>query len=131
MLYPIHDDYKNYLVEIEQDRYQGKYSGHRYTAWRGIRPKYIDDVEDVCQAFWEELPEPLIFGGGSTPKEAFADLIRKLLGQGIGIYDPEFVLLSPLRVIVILSIFDESDIIPVNTDKFKHWIEGAFPAKTS
>ena len=126
MSYPLHEDYRNYLIEIEQDRYHGTHSGHLYTAWRGVRPQHINGSESVCQAFWEDEAQWSTYGGGNTPQEAFKDLVVKLLAQGVGIYDPDFVLVSPLRVIVILSAFDESDIIPIESDKFKEWAKDLF-----
>lgn len=64
------------IIFIDEDRYTGAYSGHRYTAWVGNIPDDASGGDSTCAEFWDT--NKVIFGGGSTPDEAVADLFRKL-----------------------------------------------------
>lgn len=72
-----------YPVTIVEDRYNGTYSGGRYTAWN-LFPWEIPDgaFEDdtSCMFFWEdnEKHNEFTVGLGDTPDEAERDLIRKM-----------------------------------------------------
>ena len=68
-----------YPVTIVKDRYNGAYSGGKYTAWNRhpcIIPNEIfyDDV--TCAAFWDLNLIPC--GIGETPEEAERDLVEKM-----------------------------------------------------
>ena len=119
-------DTENYLVEIDQDRYRGCYSGHSYTAWRGVRPEDIDGGDPDCQTFWEEEAPKLTYGGGETPQEAFRDLIEKLISQGCGIYEPDYHNTSTVLVVLIFHWGRPDEVIPVQSPVFTEWIGETF-----
>ena len=67
-------------LTIVYDRYNGVYSGAKWTAW----PDYPDTIpEDInsddvsCDSFWLHADKSSI-GIGDTPEEAVRDLERKL-----------------------------------------------------
>lgn len=69
------DKHPIYPLTIIQDRYNGIYSGGKFTAWN-LCPDELpggataDDV--TCRMFWDD-PE-IAVGRGSTPNEALFDL---------------------------------------------------------
>ena len=71
-----------YPLTIIRDPYDGKYSGGKYIAlneeMNSISP-YINESEDLCQAWWEQTSKDYIIGIGNTAEEAQADLYQKLL----------------------------------------------------
>lgn len=64
------------VILIDEDRYNGLYSAHRYTAWCGLIPDEVNSDEKTCKQFWEE--NLTVFGGGNDPDEAVLDLFTKL-----------------------------------------------------
>ena len=72
-----------YPVTIVEDRYNGTYSGGRYTAWNLSPWEIPDDAfgdDTSCMFFWEdnEKYNEFTVGLGDTPNEAERDLIRKM-----------------------------------------------------
>lgn len=70
-----------YPATIIHDRYNGTYSGGKWTAWN----KHFEDVpEDIngddmtCFNFWADYKG--VVGKGNTPNTALIDLKRKLNG---------------------------------------------------
>lgn len=68
-----------YPLTVVMDRYNGTYSGGRYTAWNLDFDKVpvaiaCDDV--CCYEFW--LTNKVTVGKGQTMDDAVADLISKL-----------------------------------------------------
>lgn len=66
-----------YPVTIVMDRYDGAYSGARWTAWNLYEPPHgcLDgDVE--CAEFWGGLDIPV--GKGQSPAEAYENLVEAL-----------------------------------------------------
>lgn len=63
-------------LTIIADRYNGVFSGGKYTAWGcdpwDIPPE-VDDGDNICRNFWETYDLPV--GRGETPMEAYYDLI--------------------------------------------------------
>lgn len=77
-----------YPLVIISDRYDGAYSGGKYTAWNvdfDEIPSDIDSDDVWCHNFWHEQEEnPTYFvGKGDTVSEALADLYIKLKSAGI------------------------------------------------
>jgi hypothetical protein len=68
------------IIFIDEDRYNGAYSGHEYTAWVGGIPDDASGGDSTCYEFWDT--NKVIFGGGNTPDEAVADLFKKLWVPG-------------------------------------------------
>lgn len=71
-----------YPLTIIRDPYDWKYSGGKYIAINEgidcISP-YINESEDICQAWWKQTSKDYIIGTGNTAEEAQADLYQKLL----------------------------------------------------
>ncbi len=75
-----------YPLTIVKDRYNGKYSGGVYTAWKLNRndiPEEVYSNETIASKFWKMMlgyiGENRIFVGfGNTPDEALKDLIDKI-----------------------------------------------------
>lgn len=65
------------LVQIDEDRYGGCYSGAAFTAWPGVAPLDIGCVDGDCEAFWG-LHADALHGKGSTPQQAFRDLLSRI-----------------------------------------------------
>lgn len=64
------------VITIIEDRYNGVYSGAKYTAWNLTYDEIPDGVESgdgECVVFWHEYKG--IVGKGNSPKEALEDLI--------------------------------------------------------
>lgn len=80
---PNHNHRINPII-IDEDRYGGSYSGHGFTAWFGAVPDDIDAGDSECHGFW--ITNNIVFGGGNTPDEAVADLLKKILEDHK--YDP-------------------------------------------
>ena len=78
--YSANTDIIHRLIEIDDDRYGGCYSGAPYTAWPGVRPDDIDAGDGTCEDFWKEHANAL-HGRGATPQAAFRDLIEKIGDQ--------------------------------------------------
>jgi len=69
-----------YPLTIISDRYNGTYSGGKYTAWPldfYHVPEEIDEGDPDCQKFWDSYKG--IVGKGSTIQEAHDDLLNKLI----------------------------------------------------
>lgn len=62
-------------IMIDQDRYDGCYSGFSFTAWYNEIPVDISAGDYECENYWKN--NNVIYGGGSTPDEAVADLFKK------------------------------------------------------
>lgn len=75
------------LVLIDEDRYGGAYSNHSFTAWLNTVPDQIDAGDSGCEEFWKE--NDVVFGGGSTPDDAVADLMDKLYNK-LELKDPVY-----------------------------------------
>lgn len=72
-----------YPLTIVADRYNGAYSGGKYTAWNLLAEDIPEGTEadDVdCYDFW--LTNEIVCGKGRTVSEALADLYIKLKGGG-------------------------------------------------
>ena len=71
-----------YPLVIVCDRYNGTYSGGKYTAWNHCLDEIPQEIEgdDVeCMGFWwGEASEKYTVGKGSTIAEAVEDLARKM-----------------------------------------------------
>ena len=68
-----------YPLTIVLDRYNGTYSGGKYTAWNLCPDEVPEDIslDDVSvRDFFQECNIP--YGIGSTPNEAITDLATKL-----------------------------------------------------
>lgn len=68
-----------YPITIIADRYNGTYSGGKWTAWNQDFydiPKEIDGDDVTCFEFWNDNME--VVGLGNTPEEACLDLITKI-----------------------------------------------------
>lgn len=63
-------------LTVVEDRYNGCYSGARYTAWIGEPPWDIDDGDAPCMNFWCEFRG--VCGKGDTSLAAIADLLAQL-----------------------------------------------------
>jgi hypothetical protein len=79
LTYEPNADIQNYLIEVDEDRYSGAYSGAGYTAWLGFRPDDIDAGDSTCEEFWEN--NRVVHGRGDSPQAAYLDLVSK--------HDPE------------------------------------------
>lgn len=68
---------------IDEDRYNGAYSYHKYTAWLNKIPNDINADHTACADMWYRLKEEgHIYGGGKTPDKALCDLLKKLEKSG-------------------------------------------------
>ena len=66
-----------YPCKIVADRYNGVYSGGRWTAWNLDEiPEGAFDGDCECQEFWSSYKDPV--GKGDTPAAAFQDLVKHL-----------------------------------------------------
>ena len=68
-----------YPLTIVCDRYNGAYSGGKYTAWMldpWDVPADIEECDFVCRDFWEKNEEPV--GIGANPIIAMEDLRLKV-----------------------------------------------------
>lgn len=68
-----------YPMTLVCDRYDGTYSGGRYTAWMCDPwdvPTEIDESDVPCALFWESYEFPV--GKGNTPLQAMEDLLVKI-----------------------------------------------------
>ena len=73
-------DPDRYPVTLVKDRHRGAYSGARWTAWNrepDAIPSEAWDGDSECMMFWPEA-KGCIVGKGTTPEEAFIDLVSKL-----------------------------------------------------
>lgn len=117
-----HEDHVYHLIEIEDDRYSGTYSGHGFTAWPGIRPTDIDGGDTECMEFWDQWRDKALYGGGNTAQEAFRDLIQKMETLGINIIehdDPEW---SNLRVVMLHGCVTRTKAMLYDSDEFRTWL---------
>ncbi len=71
------EDYQGNEIIVIDDVYEGKYSGHLYTAWVRDVPRGASDDPAETTSFWKN--NKVIYGGGKTPDEAVAALFEKLL----------------------------------------------------
>lgn len=76
-VYDLNPDVAYRLIEIEDDRYSGCYSGGAFTAWPGVRPDHIDAGDLTCEEFWRTHAN-VLHGKGATPQAAFEDLVAKI-----------------------------------------------------
>lgn len=71
---------------IDNDRYNGTYSGHKFTAWVGDAPDEIGCDDTTCVHFWNGYDEPnhtsFVYGGGDTADQALAELCEVLISSG-------------------------------------------------
>lgn len=71
-----------YPLTIVFDRYNGVYSGGKFTAWNKSFdevPIEIEEDDVTCREFWNKHEESNgIVGLGETPEEAVNDLIARL-----------------------------------------------------
>ena len=73
------DKHPIYPLTIIQDRYNGIYSGGKFTAWNLYPDELPEEVfgDDVtCRCFWDDIE--IAVGRGSTPTEALFDLVIAL-----------------------------------------------------
>jgi hypothetical protein len=73
------DKHPIYPLTIIQDRYNGIYSGGKFTAWNLYPNELPDEVfsDDVtCRCFWAD--QEITIGRGNTPDEALAMLAVSL-----------------------------------------------------
>lgn len=68
-------------VIIDEDRYGGSYSGFVFTAWFNEVPDDVSGSDSVCHNYW--FSNNVVFGGGNTPDDAAADLLKKLYQDNI------------------------------------------------
>lgn len=71
-----------YPLTIVADRYNGTYSGGKFTAWNKDVydiPESIDSDDLSCSGFWRRYRG--LVGKGPTPNEAVKDLWRKMEGS--------------------------------------------------
>ena len=69
-----------YPCIIHKDRYNGAYSGAKWTAWNCYIEEIPEEIEwgdSECWNFWEEYNG--IVGKGDTPSEAYKDLELKIV----------------------------------------------------
>lgn len=69
------DKHPIYPLTIVQDRYNGIYSGGKFTAWNLYPDELPEEAfgDDVtCRCFWAD--QEIAVGRGSTPNEALFDL---------------------------------------------------------
>lgn len=75
--------YQMYPVTIVCDRYDGTYSGGRFTTW-GCYPEHIPEEiysdDDTCHEFWRDGIKDFeyYYGAGNTIQEAVDDMYYKL-----------------------------------------------------
>lgn len=72
-----------YPLTIVADRYNGAYSGGKFTAWNLLAediPEGIEGDDCDCHSFW--LENEIVCGKGRTVSEALSDLYVKLKGGG-------------------------------------------------
>ena len=82
-----------YPLTIVGDRYNGVYSGAKYTAWNQFFyrvPQEIEGSDPECTIFWREfiqgmpngfMLEPVFVGFGNTTDEAINDLFNKMVNN--------------------------------------------------
>lgn len=116
------DDIFNHLVQIEEDRYNGVYSGHPYTAWCGVRPEDISGGDPCCRQFWETWKDKAVYGAGSTPQQAFLDLIKKLEDLHFFIIDIDDPEVSFLKVVMLTSCVERPKAMLCDSDDFRKWV---------
>lgn len=69
-----------YPVTIISDRYDGVYSGGKWTAWNLDESEIPEDASGddlACYDFWNMEEKP-VCGIGQTPNEAYEDLKMKI-----------------------------------------------------
>lgn len=64
------------VIVIDEDLYDGTYSGHSFTAWINRIPFNASGGDGDCEEFWSS--NKVIFGGADTPDLAICDLLKKL-----------------------------------------------------
>lgn len=68
---------------ITLDRYNGVYSGGKWTAFNEWSvPPGAEDSDMECQEFWDSYKNPV--GKGATPADAFQDLVKQLEAKDDG-----------------------------------------------
>ncbi len=73
-----------YMCTIVMSRYGGVYSGAKWLAfplWNVRLPNGWDGDDITCMEFWQEYDD--IVGKGSTPEDAYSDLLKKLQEEKI------------------------------------------------
>lgn len=68
-------------VTIIADRYNGTWSGGKFTAWNMPLCKIPYEVVDndvPCREFWYLTAKEYLIGIGDTVQEAYDDLVKKL-----------------------------------------------------
>jgi hypothetical protein len=65
---------------IVADRYSGAYSGAAWTAFHmeGQVPVEVSSDDCTCAEFWDLSASLYLIGKGSTPQEAYDDLVVKV-----------------------------------------------------
>lgn len=115
-------DLEGRMIQIDDDRYTGAYSGHEYTAWWGTKPSALDDSDPECMLFWREWRDKLIYGGGDTPQEAFRDLIRKLSPYEYRLVNDKNPEICTLLLITLHWCLEPTTAIIYNSREYKAWI---------
>ena len=72
---------EHYPLTVISDRYDGTYSGGKYTAWPALYfriPLEVDGSDNDCDDFWSNEADESFIGFGSTVQEAIDDLEKKL-----------------------------------------------------
>jgi hypothetical protein len=71
-------------IVVVSDRYNGAYSGAKWTAWNNWLseiPREIEGGDTECWDFWRDNADILV-GKGATPQEALKDLKAKSAAMG-------------------------------------------------
>lgn len=118
----LRDDIDQQIIQIEEDRYGGVYSDHRYTAWRGVRPDEISDGQTDCAEFWDKWKDKAVYGGGETPQEAYLDLVKKIDGLGIMVED-DGTCRGPLLVVMIYQYGKPDEAFVYRSSEFSRWVD--------
>jgi len=117
-----HEDHVYHIVQIEDDRYSGCYSGAGFTAWPGIRPDELDAGDTECMTFWDDWKDKALYGAGSTAQEAFRDLIQKMETLTINIIERDEPEWSNLLVVTLHSCIQRTVAMLYNSDEFRTWL---------
>lgn len=117
-----HNDVNMELIQIDEDRYNGAYSDHTYTAWMGARPDGISDPDPTCQAFWDKWKDKAIYGGGETPQEAYLDLVKKHDDLGLMVEDDGNC--RSLLLVITLHQYSAPNVgFVYRSDEFREWLK--------
>lgn len=116
-----HEDHVYHIIQIDEDRYSGCYSGSPFTAWLGIRPTDIDAGDGDCEEFWDKHRETALFGAGRTAQEAFRDLLQKAETASITIVEPDDPEWSNLKVVMVQTYKDGMKAMLFRSPEFQAW----------